>query len=72
MRDIAVIADPSADHDALLAALERWASLGQRITARRPSLLIADGPAAARGSVWKSVRRDGIVMLNRVEAPNGP
>jgi predicted nucleotidyltransferase len=62
--DVAVVADPSADHDALLASLDEWAVVAGRVTGRRPSLLIAERPAEARGPVWTSVRRDGITLVD--------
>ena len=49
--DVAVIADASADHNALLEALDQWAVRAGRITGRRPSLLIAERPVAARAAL---------------------
>jgi predicted nucleotidyltransferase len=70
--DVAVIADDTTDHDALLAALEQWSRFAQRVTGRHPSVVVADRPAKARGSLWKSVRRDAIVLIDRTGASNGP
>jgi predicted nucleotidyltransferase len=63
--DVAVIADDTTDHDTLLAALEQWSRFAQRVTGRHPSVVVADRPAKARGSLWKSVRRDAIVLIDR-------
>jgi predicted nucleotidyltransferase len=70
--DVAVIADDKLDHDDLLAALEQWSRFAQRVTGRHPSVVVADSPAKARGSLWKSVRRDAIVLIDRTRASNGP
>lgn len=48
--DVAVIADPNSDHDALLEALERWTMLAQRITGRCWSPNARPWPAARCGS----------------------
>jgi predicted nucleotidyltransferase len=69
--DVAVIAGEDIDHDNLLAALEEWSAFAKRVTGRNPSLVVADGPTKARGSLWKSVRRDAIVLLDRSGASDG-
>jgi predicted nucleotidyltransferase len=70
--DVAVIADEETDDDALLASLEEWSRFAQRVTGRSPSVVVADGPSKARGSPWKSVRRDAIVLIDRTGASDGP
>ena len=61
--DVAVIADPDADRDALLEALDRWSVVARRVTGHNPSVVIADEPAAARGRLWESIRRDAVVLV---------
>ena len=64
--DVAVIADITGDHDALLEALD-----GGRLTPGEspddiPSLLIADRPSAGSGqSVDVGPSRDAIVLVER-------
>jgi predicted nucleotidyltransferase len=70
--DVAVIADDETDHDALLAALEEWSRYAGRVTGRHPSVVVADSPARARGPLWKSVRRDAIVLIDRDGPSDGP
>jgi predicted nucleotidyltransferase len=70
--DVAVIADRETDHDTLLAALEQWSRFAQRVTGRHPSVVVADGLTRARGSLWNSVRRDAIVLIDRTGASDGP
>jgi predicted nucleotidyltransferase len=69
--DVAVIAHDATDHDAMLAALEEWSRLAKRVTGRNPSLVVADSPTKARGSPWRSVRRDAIVLVDRSGAGDG-
>jgi DNA-binding MarR family transcriptional regulator len=63
--DVAVIAGDDTDDNALLAALEEWSRFASRVTGRHPSVVVADGPTRARGPLWKSVRRDAIVLIDR-------
>jgi predicted nucleotidyltransferase len=69
--DVAVIANDDTDHDALLAAVEEWSRFAQRVTGRHPSLIVADGVSKARGTVWKSVRRDAIMLVDRNGTSDG-
>jgi predicted nucleotidyltransferase len=69
--DVAVIADPEHDHDALLEALDLWSRFAGRVTGRNPSLVIADGPRKARGPLWTSVRRDAIVLVDATGVDHG-
>jgi predicted nucleotidyltransferase len=62
--DVAVIADPDADRDALLEALDRWSVVARRVTGHNPSVVIADDRAAARGQLWNSIRRDAVVLVD--------
>jgi predicted nucleotidyltransferase len=62
--DVAVIADPDADRDALLEALDRWSVVARRVTGRVPSLVVADDCSAAHGRLWESIRRDAIVLVD--------
>jgi predicted nucleotidyltransferase len=61
--DVAVIANPDANRDALLEALDRWSAVARRVTGHSPSVVVADEPAAARGRLWESIRRDAIVLI---------
>ncbi|MDQ3178196.1 MAG: nucleotidyltransferase domain-containing protein, partial [Actinomycetota bacterium] len=69
--DVAVITDTAHDLDDLLAALDAWSRFARRATGRNPSLVIADGSGKARGALWSSVRRDGIVLVDTPEVDNG-
>ncbi|MBA3288149.1 MAG: MarR family transcriptional regulator [Acidimicrobiia bacterium] len=69
--DVAVIADPADDVDALLAALDAWSRFAGRATGRNPSLVIAEGRRKARGALWSSVRRDAIVLVDTPEVDHG-
>lgn len=62
--DVAVIAPPDQDHDALLEALEDWSRFAARVTGRHPSFVIAERPTKTRGPLWSSVRRDAIVLID--------
>jgi hypothetical protein len=61
--DVAVISRPG-DHDQLLAQLEHWSHYAQRVTGLTPSLVIAETPRRAKGPLWSSIRRNGIVLLS--------
>jgi len=69
--DVAVIAGADGDHDAFLEALDVWSSYAGRVTGRNPSLLIADRPQQARGSLWTAVRRDAIVLVDKAGSRHG-
>jgi predicted nucleotidyltransferase len=62
--DVAVIANPDANRDALLEALDRWSAVARRVTGRVPSLVVADDSLAANGRLWESIRRDAIVLVD--------
>ena len=62
--DVAVIADADGDHDVLLESLDLWSTYAKRVTGRNPSLLIADTPRQARGSLWATVRRDAVALID--------
>jgi predicted nucleotidyltransferase len=70
--DVAVVADDATDYDALLASLEKWSRFAQRVTGRHPSIVVADGPAKARSALWKSVRRDAVVLIDRSGVGDAP
>jgi predicted nucleotidyltransferase len=69
--DVAVIADASGDRDGLLESLDRWSVVARRVTGRVPSVVVADDPAAASGRLWKSIRRDAIVLVDNERGDRG-